>query len=390
MKILSLVAERPASRRTRQSSRSGGFLWSSLGCAALALASCAEAPRVRAIEKSRTWTPAGEEPSYDASTAERFRFTVRAAAGLDPSTPIHWETPEGWRELEPTSLRQANFVVGDGGEVECYLTLLAGDGGGEAGNVNRWLRQMSLEPLDDREVAELPRAALLGLEGAFLDVTGKFGGMEGTPSDVPYRLLGIAAVGDAGSAFLKLVGPVELVEPEVERFFAVARSFHDGSSHSHDEPQGAHAADAGDSSRGATGMSFEAPEGWTRGPARTMREVTFEVGDPPAECYVAILGGTGGGVLSNVNRWRSQMGAPVLESTDDLERTSMLGTEAFLVEVAGSFTGQAGEQVEDALLLGAVALLPDRSVFVKMVGPVGSVAPECEAFRRFCSSLSFP
>jgi hypothetical protein len=191
-----------------------------------------------------------------------------------------------------------------------------------------------------------------------------------------------------------MVGPADVVASELDAFHALAASFHDAGSHDHGDAAASTTAGApADVAMGATtghgsgGLAWDAPASWVQGPPRAMREVTFAVGDPPAECYVAVLGGTGGGVLSNVNRWRAQVGEAPLMDADSLERLPMLGREGVLMEAGGSFEGMSGEEVEGALLLGAIVLLPDRAVFVKMVGPRESVAPEREAFRSFCGSL---
>ncbi|HLU40356.1 MAG TPA: hypothetical protein VK081_13305, partial [Planctomycetota bacterium] len=51
----------------------------------------------------------------------------------------------------------------------------------------------------------------------------------------------------------------------------------------------------------------ELPTGWTRMAPSAMRLVNLRVaGDPRAECYLTSLPGAAGGLLDNVNRWRSQ------------------------------------------------------------------------------------
>jgi hypothetical protein len=84
------------------------------------------------------------------------------------------------------------------------------------------------------------------------------------------------------------------------------------------------------------------------------------------------------------------MGVPALSSEDfaALERIPVLGTEAIVVEInSGSFEGMAGEKVDQAGLLGLVCELPDRAVFVKMIGPEPVVGAAREEFLTFCRSL---
>lgn len=327
-----------------------------------------------------------------ATTTQRLRLQKPGnVASPQGASSVHWDTPPGWTELPPSSLRQANFRVAGRDDAECYLTLLAGDGGGVVANVNRWRKQMSLAPLDDTEVAALPRATLLSNEGALIDVEGEWVGMGGDASEQGWRLVGIAAAGSGQGAFLKMVGPADAIAAERDAFLALAASMHSAASHG-GGGETAHEPSATPARR-TSGLTWTAPPGWQQAPDRAMREVTFKMGadGETAECYVAVLGGEGGGVLPNINRWRSQLGADALSDADaeELDRLPMLGVEGIVVDAAGSFEGMAGERYEEALLFGAVCLLPDRSVFVKLVGPSATVGPEREAFIAFCQSLEY-
>ncbi len=136
-------------------------------------------------------------------------------------------------------------------------------------------------------------------------------------------------------------------------------------------------------------LAYSVPDGWLQVAPTAMRAANFLVGgDPETECYVTLLAGDGGGALANANRWRGQVGASPLSSADydALPRVAMLGGEGSIVEAAGTFT--SGERkIDEALLIGAVRLLPDRAVFVKLIGPRAKVEPAREDFLAFCRSL---
>ena len=137
------------------------------------------------------------------------------------------------------------------------------------------------------------------------------------------------------------------------------------------------------------GFTWEIPAGWLPEPRRPMRTVTFKLPGEDTECYVVVLGGDGGGLAANINRWCDQMGRPHLDADDmaALTRIPMLGGEGTVVSIEGSYEGMSGESVEAATMLGAVCLLPGRSVFVKLIGPTASVEPQREAFLEFCKSM---
>jgi hypothetical protein len=63
---------------------------------------------------------------------------------------IKWETPEGWTQLPPSSMRYASFNAadGNGGKIDISIVTFAGDGGSDADNVNRWRGQIGLAPID--------------------------------------------------------------------------------------------------------------------------------------------------------------------------------------------------------------------------------------------------
>lgn len=63
---------------------------------------------------------------------------------------IKWETPEGWTEVPPSSMRYASFssADGNGGKIDISIVTFAGDGGSDADNVNRWRGQIGLAPID--------------------------------------------------------------------------------------------------------------------------------------------------------------------------------------------------------------------------------------------------
>lgn len=144
------------------------------------------------------------------------------------------------------------------------------------------------------------------------------------------------------------------------------------------------------------GFEWQAPAGWTDAGMKGLRLANFVAGPAgEAECYVTVLGGTGGGVAMNVNRWRAQLG--LAEATEEeiaaLPKISMLGGEGVLVDVEGTYGGTSdgvhtsGETRESYRLLGAIVQRPNDAVFVKMTGPAGVVAGERENFVQFAGSV---
>jgi hypothetical protein len=80
---------------------------------------------------------------------------IAAMPPQDAGAPqIKWETPEGWTEVPPSSMRYASFSAsdGNGGKIDISIATFAGDGGSDADNVNRWRQQIGLPPVDGSTV----------------------------------------------------------------------------------------------------------------------------------------------------------------------------------------------------------------------------------------------
>ena len=382
---------------------------------------------------ARTYEPVGRTIRWKATDAERFRTSPQAFSGAggqmgsgaagaadDSEGGLTYAVPPGWSELPKSQFREANFRVAGNPDAECYLSSLGGDGGGLEANVNRWRTQMSLGPLSADEIAALPRVPWFTKQAVRTDFTGTFKGMSGDRNAESWRLVGLLLVEPEGSLFLKMTGPAAVLEQELAHFDALAASFRFGapdgaanggmdaavagggdlpdghppigsggsSTGAADNGAGAGAAAPGvlAGNRSASGYHWTPAAGWRRGPEKTMREITYLVGEnDAAECYVTLLGGAGGGVLANVNRWCGQMGqAPLTEKDlEKLQRVPMLGGEATIVALERGATASSAPEH----LLGAVLLLPERSLFVKFTGPKALLESERAAFLEFCRSV---
>jgi len=344
----------------------------------------------------------GEISEVRTVASEAFQRTTSAARfGFESSPPGHdhaatsspsgltWQVPAGWSTLPPTAMRAATFAIAAAPEIDCSLTLLPAGGGGLEANLNRWRRQMSLEPLSAQEWQALQTLPVLGRTALWLECEGTYHGMGNETPREGAKLLGVA-VEDGGEAiFLKMVGPAAAVDRERGNFEALCRSFGREGGEGGNAAPVANAPAPSDAGTDAP-LSWQDPPTWTREPARTMRLVSFTLGpNRDTECYVTMLEGAAGGLAANVNRWRQQMAQPALTPSElaALTEIPMLGTRGRLVQIRGDFTGMDGVSRSRSMMLGAVCELGDRSVFVKMIGPEADVAAEQERFAAFCRSL---
>jgi hypothetical protein len=208
--------------------------------------------------------------------------------------------------------------------------------------------------------------------------------MKSTEAREGFGLLGLLLVEPGGSAFLKFVGPRELVRAERQAFLDLAASFRASS-------DGRPAESASPAQVQAENLAWTVPAGWRGAPDRPMSAARFFAGaDELVECTLTILPGDAGGVAANANRWRAQLGAPPLEEHELalLERWPILGGEGVVVDAAGVLAGADGERIEDAAILGIICAQAGRSVFVKLSGPRGRVESERASLRAFSASLT--
>jgi hypothetical protein len=186
------------------------------------------------------------------------------------------------------------------------------------------------------------------------------------------------------------VDPTRMVERELsasEKSFKIAES---STERFRFQTKPAQAAGAAASS--GPQLIYDTPEGWVEAPGSMMRDISFTLGEKgEGECYVARLPGAGGGLLANVNRWRSQMGAAPLteEEVAALPTKTLFNQPATYLAVDGSFTPGMGktDTFENYRLLGLILASDAGAVFVKMTGPKDLVEKNAAAFDQFAQSI---
>jgi len=141
----------------------------------------------------------------------------------------------------------------------------------------------------------------------------------------------------------------------------------------------------GDRSRA---LEYVEPDGWSEMGGHSMSLARFDI-TGGAACTVTVLGGDGGGIVPNINRWQRQFGAETMsaEEVEDLPVIPMFGALYPSIRIEGSFTPRGGETIDDAALLAAIATLDGESVYVKLTGPRDAVDKQGANFAAFCRSL---
>lgn len=386
-------------------------------CACVLMIGCEEpADRVEIAETAER-SETRPVPQINMSSADRFALAspqvtepITPVGGPAPAAPeqmaqatgaptssgmFTYDIPAGWNPAPASQFRDPNFTYGPNNELECYVSVLQGQGGGMLVNANRWRSQLSQPPYTEEEFARLPRATILGQEAVIVEFTGDFLGMGAAEPKPGYRLVGALLEAPMAAIFIKMTGPDQMVQEQKDNFALFAQSLRMNAPQPAAEM--APVADAATApavppatSAEASGLEWRAPDGWTEAGGSPMRVVTYKFGaQSEGECYVAALPGAAGGRLENFNRWLAQMGQPPLEETElDLQPpVIMFGEEVPMLIAKGTYTGMGGESRPDHVLFGALAEVDGQSVFVKLVAPEVLAQEHMQKFAAFCASI---
>ena len=111
-------------------------------------------------------------------------------------------------------------------------------------------------------------------------------------------------------------------------------------------------------------------------------------GDVSAAVNVSELEGAGGGLLPNLNRWRTQLGQPPISDDDaaKLPTIDASGAKAVLAD----FTGTDARSGKPARLIGLVLPLHGQTWFYKLMGDPALVGQQRDPLIKFVQSAQYP
>lgn len=130
---------------------------------------------------------------------------------------------------------------------------------------------------------------------------------------------------------------------------------------------------------------YDLPEGWTDRPGSGMRltTVTIKEGETSIDGSLVQLGPAAGDLLSNVNRWRGQVGLNNISyeelSTVTKKVESSLG-ETHLVKLTNP-------EKPDTAILAAIIKVSNGILFAKVMGPLDGIIKNEERFEQWVQSL---
>ncbi len=313
------------------------------------------------------------------------------------AAPVQWTTPAGWKEQPPGGMRAGSFTIGEGSDrAEVSIIPLGGVSGSELDNVNRWRGQVGLPPVDAPALEASGEKVMIGAAPSSLyDLAGT-----DPQSKQATRILASILSSEGTTWFFKMIGTDTLVAREKSAFTEFLKSIRiqSGAAPVAASVESTHPVSTNPNdmvaAHGAVGQkpTWEIPPGWEEQAPSSMRLATFSItgeGGAKADLSVTKLAGTAGGMLANLNRWRSQVG---LEPVDQAELDKLI-----TVRDAGgaklSFVDMAGKSLETgnpARMLVAIVPRTGTTWFYKLLGTDNLVAQQKPAFIKFVETARYP
>lgn len=118
-----------------------------------------------------------------------------------------------------------------------------------------------------------------------------------------------------------------------------------------------------------------------------MRRASFAVpmhDGSEADLSISVLSGRAGGLPTNINRWRTQLGLAEIAPGEIAETTQLIAADRLtftLVDIAGQSGGSA------IRMLAAIAEFEGQTWFLKLTGPDQGIATEKAAFVAFLRTI---
>jgi hypothetical protein len=295
-------------------------------------------------------------------------------------------------------MRAASFRVAgkDGKQADVSVIPLPGLAGSDLDNVNRWRGQVGLPGVPDSELSKLAQPVqIAGQSASLYEQAGANPG-----SGEKARILAAITRRDGVAWFFKMTGDDGLVTQQKPAFieFLKSVSFPAATAQAQLPPShppidaGSMAGPAGlAASSGQFNPNWDVPPGWKEVPGGQFLVAKFLLpggGDVPTAVNVSKSPGDGGGLLANVNRWRSQLSlGPVAEAdlAAQVQSLDLPGGKATLADI----TGRDAKTGRPARLLAAVVPRPSETWFYKLMGDAQIVQQEKDAFLKFVRGVKY-
>ena len=133
--------------------------------------------------------------------------------------------------------------------------------------------------------------------------------------------------------------------------------------------------------------AWEKPGSWIPSEGSSMRLASFEIpySTGSGDLSIMELGGEGGGLEANVNRWRGQIGLDPLTKVE-IENEAENG-----ISELGDYLlfRLINLEKKESAFLAAIFSLESRTLFIKLTASAQGLSEIEKEFKAFCSSMKF-
>jgi hypothetical protein len=139
-----------------------------------------------------------------------------AAGPISSEGKPNWQVPAGWQEVSGGQFLVAKFNItgAEGATAVVNVSSSPGEGGGLAGNINRWRGQLGLGQLSDDDVNQLVTTIdVQGGKASLVDLSGT-----DARTGQPTRLVGVIVPQSSQTWFYKLMGDAKVAESQKDAF----------------------------------------------------------------------------------------------------------------------------------------------------------------------------
>jgi hypothetical protein len=250
--------------------------------------------------------------------------------------------------------------------------------------INMWRSQVQLPATSDPDAVKQAEPVAIGAEqGRLFD----FASEQPMIGSARQRILVAMLTRGPMSWFFKMTGEDAVVTPQKDNFIQFLKSI----SFVENATAATSAAPASQSENQNASSIWTVPSGWQALPPSQFLLAEFSISGAngkKADVNVAELGGEGGGLLPNVNRWRGQLGLGAAGENDLPQMTQSLvvpGGQATLVDLTGT-DSKTGTQTR---LVGVIVPQNGQTWFYKLMGDEPVVAQQKDAFIKFIQSANY-
>ncbi len=273
-----------------------------------------------------------------------------------------WTLPDGWSEKPGSEMRFATLKVDDAKPPleTSVIVLPKGDDSDDEyllANINRWRGQLQLPPTtadklfeeSSKKVEVIRDKTNAGDELVLVNLVGMLsdqGGMSPPFASRSGPFSGPTSPGPVG-----------------------------------DKPSSPDNADPG--------VKYDLPKNWEQAELKTFQVAAFRArkDDQRVEISITPIGGGGGGLLANVNRWRGQIKLPPIDESEmnaAFKQLTVGEMTAQYIELVGPETEKPQQAIWSAILEHA-----GQTWFIKLQGDLDLAREEQPRFEDFVKSIRF-